>query len=488
MDGAKKIQSKINHRAGGDTHSSKTLCGSQTGNAPVRCGVSKKRLHRQLYLLRPSSVIGTGAVRDECFRWALECLFPSRLGSSIYATFDGQRHHSLFCHKCGKYCTIKQTSISKGHWLVRMKVKASCGGPMGAEDLERAIQEFTNPREKYSRLRKFNDNNDSVLVYLHIHYPHTWLSKDIDRLFQAFQGKSYLGEELTVEFLAHSCNTASFHKMIAGLASPKVPAKIKKIVVAGGLMPSKGWGPTRALYDPEMCQNALVPLIKSTTPWKCLCMVDILFDRASFQHVASALVSQSANVEFRGCTFDIVATEMFIKLYTSSETPLQALSLTLSPRLLVGDSNTFHSMSGEEMPLALVVESILGPGSRVGKFAFRFNYPLKCECGCVKGDTNREEFVRISKALVRTPSLRSLALLGHPNHEQCAVVADMIPKFQKLTEFGLDKLGSSHDERNLILEACRANSSIELFNLSEGESGTDFSEKHSLRRSAQSKP
>jgi hypothetical protein len=348
-----------------------------------------------------------------------------------------------------------------------IRTGASCGGPDGAKGLESAINRIKHFGDEWKDPSKDHDLSGWVRVRLVILYPHTWSFADVDRLLLSFQEKSNLDGKLTIEFFANSCNTASCHKMIAGLSSPLLPAKIKRIVVKGGLSPNK---PSRrrereVFPDPEMCKHALAPILKSTSSClKCLNMTEISFDRASFQHVANALQVTSANVEFRSCKFDKAATAMFIKIYTSTTTPLQSLSLTMSKRCIGADGNEFCE------PLPIVVEAILGPKSRLARFVFQHHVSLEGGNGYGSTLANENEFKSIASALSRTPSLQSLCLLGHLHHERPKAVADMLPKFQNLKEF---ELGGDfrwcENNKALLLGAFEANYSIQKYLLTDDE-------------------
>jgi hypothetical protein len=340
---------------------------------------------------------------------------------------------------------------------------ASCGGPDGAEGLESAINKINGDIEKellgYSKDHDLSD----FRVKLYIRYPHTWSFADVDRLLLSFQEKSYLDGKLTIEFFANSCNTASFHKMIAGLSSPLLPAKIKRIVVKGGLSPNEpsqySFGKREVFPDPEMCKHALAPLLKSTSSrLKRLSMTEISFDRASFQHVANTLRVTSANVEFRCCKFDKAATAMFIKIYTSTKTPLQSLSLTMSTRCVGADRNKFCK------PLPKVVEAILGPKSRLARFVFQHHVSLEGGNGCGVDVANGNEFKSIVSALWQTTSLQSLCLLGLLSHGQSSHVAEMLQKCQNLKEFELGRdFHCCKNDKELLLGAFEANYSIQKY-------------------------
>jgi hypothetical protein len=341
---------------------------------------------------------------------------------------------------------------------------ASCGGPDGAKSLESAINKV-NGGEHKDRMGYSKDHDLSDFrVRLCIRYPHTWSFADVDRLLLSFHEKSHLDGKLTIEFFANSCNTASFHKMIAGLSSPLLPAKIKRIVVKGGLSPNKPtyFGKREVFPDPEMCKHALAPLLKSTSSrLKRLSMTEISFDQASFQHVANALQVTSANVEFRCCKFDKAATAMFIKIYTSTKTPLQSLSLTMS-----------HGADGNEFckPLPIVVEAILGPKSRLARFVFQHHVSLDGGNGYGEDVANENEFKSIVSALWQTTSLQSLCLLGKLHHGRSSHVAEMLTKVKNLKEF---ELGGDFywckGNKELLLGAFEANYSIQKYLLTNDE-------------------
>jgi hypothetical protein len=172
-------------------------------------------------------------------------------------------------------------------------------------------------------------------------------------------------------------------------------------------------------------------------------------------------------VEFRSCKFDKAATAMFIKIYTSTKTPLQSLSLTMTTRCVGADGNKFIK------PLPIVVEAILGPKSRLAKFVFQHHVSL--DGGDGYGDTvaNENEFKSIASALLQTKSLQSLCLLGHLHHGRPKAVADMLPKFQNLKEFELrGDFCWCGDNKELLLGAFEANYSIQKYLLTDGENET----------------
>ena len=213
-----------------------------------------------------------------------------------------------------------------------MELGAGCGGHNGAEGLELAIRRIKGDDTKKNFI-KDEESYKCMFVKLSIYHPHTWALMDVDRLLLGLQGKSYLQQELTIEFQASGCHTGSVHRIIGGLASPPLPFTIKTINVKGGLLPKDkyrlNFGGPETVADPALCQNSLAPLIQSTTDLKCLPMTDIKFN---------GIKVTFAKVVFCSYSFDQSVAKMFIELYKSSEMQLRSLAPTISPRALAVDS------------------------------------------------------------------------------------------------------------------------------------------------------